>query len=137
MPLRPHPGQGTEEGVRANIAVAIEYLAQWRSGRDSVPIRGLMEDAATAEISRTQLWPWRRHGAQVALNDGDERVLTAEWLGALVQEEIVPILDRLGPNGVHRGHYAPAARLIHKAATAAILPDFITLPACSVLNALD
>ncbi|MGC9449428.1 malate synthase A [Cereibacter johrii] len=137
MLLQPHSGRVTEEGVRTNVSVAIEYLAHWLSGRGAVPIRGLMEDAATAEISRTQLWQWRHHGARVALTDGNERVLTAEWLGTLVQEEIVAILDRIGSSGFHRGHYAPAARLVLEAATAQVLPDFITQPAYAVLNALD
>ncbi|ULB12389.1 malate synthase A (plasmid) [Cereibacter azotoformans] len=137
MLLQPHSGRVTEAGLRTNVSVAIEYLAQWLSGRGAVPIRGLMEDAATAEISRTQLWQWRHHGVQVALPDGGERAVTAEWLGTLVQEEIEAILDRIGPNGFHRGHYAPAARLVLEAATAQVLPDFITLPAYSVLNALD
>lgn len=137
MLLKPHEGRITEAGVRTNISVAIEYLAQWLSGRGAVPIHNLMEDAATAEISRAQLWQWRRHGATVELADGDSTRLTAEWLGALIQEEIVVILGRLGPNGFHRGHYASAARIVQEAVTAETLPDFITAPAYDVLNALD
>lgn len=137
MLLKPHDGQVTEAGVRTNISVAIEYLGQWLSGRGAVPINNLMEDAATAEISRAQLWQWIRHGAAVELTDGGERRLTADWLGELVQAEIVTILDRLGPAGFHRGRYASAARIVQEAATAATLPDFITAPAYDVLNALD
>ena len=137
MLLKPHEGRITEAGVRTNISVAIEYLAQWLSGRGAVPINNLMEDAATAEISRTQLWQWRRHGVAVELTEGGERRLTNEWLGELVQAEIVSILDRLGPNGFHRGHYASAARIVQEAATAETLLDFITAPAYAVLNALD
>ncbi|MDF3854193.1 hypothetical protein ACDP63_01225 [Paracoccus sp. P2] len=62
---------------------------------------------------------------------------SAAWQGDLMQAEIVRILDRLGPNGLHRGHYAAAARILREAATAETLPDFITLPAYAVLNALD
>ncbi|MBL3570027.1 malate synthase A [Rhodovulum sulfidophilum] len=137
MLLVPHKGQITEAGVRANVSVAIEYLAQWLSGRGAVPIMNLMEDAATAEISRAQIWQWIRHGARVALTAGGDRKLDADWLGALVQQEIAAILDRLGPTGFHRGHYASAARLFQEAATADTLPDFITTPAYAVLNALD
>ena len=137
MLLKPHDGQVTEAGVRTNISVAIEYLGQWLSGRGAVPINNLMEDAATAEISRAQLWQWIRHGAAVELTDGGERRLTADWLGELVQAEIVTILDRLGPAGFHRGRYASAARIVQEAATAETLPDFITAPAYDVLNALD
>ncbi len=127
----------TEAGIRNNISVAIEYLAQWLQGRGAVPINRLMEDAATAEISRAQLWQWRRHNAPVVLADGKEGHLTDEWFGILVQDEIVRILDRLGPNGFHRGHYASAARIVQEAVMAEVLPDFITTPACQVLNALD
>ena len=137
MLLKPHQGRITEAGVRLNIQVAVEYLAQWLSGRGAVPIQNMMEDAATAEISRAQLWQWLRHGAPVVLENGEERRLTAEWLGELMQAEIVRILDRLGPNGFHRGHYASAARIVQEAATAETLPDFITVPAYDVLNALD
>ncbi|WP_126979532.1 malate synthase A [Frigidibacter oleivorans] len=137
MLLKPHEGRITEAGVRTNITVAIEYLAQWLSGRGAVPINNLMEDAATAEISRAQLWQWIRHGAAVELTEGGERRLTADWLGEMVQAEIVAILDRVGPNGFHRGRYASAARIVQEAATAAVLPDFITTAAYDVLNALD
>ena len=137
MLLKPHEGRITEAGVKTNISVAIEYRANWLSGRGAVPIHNLMEDAATAEISRAQLWQWRRHGATVELSDGDTTRLTAEWLGALIQQEIVAILTRLGPGGFHRGHYASAARIVHEAVTAEVLPDFITAPAYDVLNALD
>ena len=137
MLLKPHQGPITEAGVRTNISVAIEYLANWLSGRGAVPIYNMMEDAATAEISRAQLWQWLRHGATVTLDNGDERLFTADWLGELIQAEIVAILTRLGPNGFHRGHYASAARIVQEAVTAPALPDFITAPAYHVLNALD
>ncbi len=137
MLLKPHEGRVTEAGVRGNIAVAIEYLAQWLQGRGAVAINGLMEDAATAEIARMQLWQWLRHGAEVTLSDGDHTRLTAEWLGSLIQEEIVAILGRLGPTGFHRGHYASASRIVQEAVIATTPPDFITLPGYDVLNALD
>ncbi|MBD9526749.1 malate synthase A [Paracoccus sp. PAR01] len=137
MLLKPHQGKITETGVRLNVSVAIEYLAQWLQGRGAVPIHNMMEDAATAEISRAQLWQWIRHGALVATEFGDERRLTADWLGELVQAEIVSILERLGPDRFHRGRYPSAARIVLEAATAPTLPDFITTSAYDVLNALD
>lgn len=135
--LAPHAGQVTEAGVRGNIAIAIEYLAQWLQGRGAVPINNLMEDAATAEISRAQLWQWRRHATLIRTEDGGECRLTDGWLGGLIQDEIVRILDRLGPNGFHRGHYATAARIVQDSVLAEELPDFITTPAYTLLNALD
>lgn len=137
MLLKPHQGTITEAGLRTNVSVAIEYLANWLQGQGAVPIHNLMEDVATAEISRAQLWQWLRHGATVTLDNGEERLFSAEWLGELIQAEIVAILDRLGPNGFHRGHYASAARIVQEAVTAPTLPDFITTPAQDVLNALD
>ena len=137
MLLKPTEGTITEAGVRTNVSVAIEYLAQWLSGRGAVPIHNLMEDAATAEISRAQIWQWIRHSATVGLTAGGERTMSREWLAELVQEEIVSILDRIGPNAFHRGRYASAARIFQEAASAEVLPDFITLPAYDVLNALD
>ncbi|MFT3691411.1 malate synthase A [Paenirhodobacter sp.] len=95
MLLKPHQGQVTEAGVRLNIEVAIEYLANWLQGRGAVPIHNMMEDAATAEISRAQLWQWIRHGAEVETAEGPRR-LTADWVGALVQEEIGTILGAPG-----------------------------------------
>ncbi len=137
MLLRPHKGQITEAGLRGNISVAITYLAGWLSGKGAVPINNLMEDASTVEICRAQVWQWIRHRAEVQLAAGGQRRLDVDWLGELVQGEIVAILDRLGPNGFHRGHYASAARIFHEAVTAPQLPDFITVQAYALLNALD
>lgn len=137
MLLRPHKGQITEAGVKENLSVAIEYMAGWLSGRGAVPINNHMEDASTVEICRAQLWHWMRHRAEVTRADGSARRLDADWLGELVQAEIVAVLDRLGPNGFHRGHYASAARIVHEAITAPQLPDFITTQAYALLNALD
>lgn len=134
--LAPHQGQVTERGIRANIAVAVECLAHWLQGRGTVPVGDRLENAATAEIGRAQLWQWRRHGASVVLADGSEGRLTDAWFGQLMQEEIVALLDRLGPGAFHRGHYASAARIVQEAVAADTLPDFITTPAYRVLNAL-
>ena len=137
MLLRPHRGRVTEAGVTGNIATAIDYLAHWLSGKGSVAINDVLEDVATVEICRAQVWQWLRHRSTVHLTAGGERRLDAEWLGEMVQSEVVALLDRLGPNGFHRGHYASAARIFHDAVTETQLPDFITLPAYALLNALD
>lgn len=75
--------------------------------------------------------------SDIRLPDGSSRRMDAAWLGEMVQAEIAAILDRLGPAGFHRGHYASAARILQEAATAETMPDFITTPAYDVLNALD
>ncbi len=137
MLLHPHDGAVTEAGLRGNVSVAIEYLAQWLQGRGAVPIHNLMEDAATAEISRSQIWQWIRHRAEVRLDSGGMRVADADWLAELIQAEIGAILGRLGMPGFHRGRYASAARIFQEAVLADTPPEFITTPAYAVLNALD
>ncbi|MEF2278476.1 malate synthase A [Deinococcus sp. YIM 134068] len=113
--LTPPEGRVTEAGVRTNISVGIQYLAAWLQGRGAVPIHNLMEDAATAEISRAQLWQWLHQG--VPLDDG--RTLTPELLDALFEDE----LERLGPA------FAEAGGLFKNVATEKPLADFLTLPA--------
>ena len=112
--LTPPQEAVTEQGVRTNINVGIQYLAAWLRGSGAVPIHNLMEDAATAEISRAQLWQWRQHG--VKLDDG--RVLTHELFDELYEGEA----GQLGPD------FADAARLFKQTATQTPLMDFLTLP---------
>ena len=127
----------TEAGLRQNLSVGVAYLEAWLRGAGCVPLHHLMEDAATAEISRTQVWQWLRHRAEVTLDNGEKRALDADWMGMLLQVQIVRILDQLGPNAFHRGHYAAAARIFSEAVTAPQLPDFITVQAYPLLNALE
>jgi len=82
--LRPHQGEITEEGLRINCDVGIQYLEAWLNGNGCVPIYNLMEDAATAEISRSQVWQWLKHGAK--LSDG--RPVTADMVRAAVSKEL-------------------------------------------------
>ena len=77
-------GRVTEAGVRTNVTVALQYLASWLAGNGAAAINNLMEDAATAEISRSQLWQWRVHGTP--LEDG--RPMTAEIYAAIRDEEL-------------------------------------------------
>ncbi|WP_439815419.1 malate synthase A [Zavarzinia sp. CC-PAN008] len=135
--LAPHAGAVTERGLRTNISVAIEYIAAWLCGRGAVPIRNLMEDAATAEIARAQVWQWIHHKAEVQLEDGGTRVMDRAWFRSLLQEEILGIIDRIGVAGFHRGHYASAARIFEETAGAKDLPEFLTGPAYDLLCALD
>ncbi len=135
--LHPHRGQASEAGLRANVAIAIEYLANWLQGQGAVPVGDMVAHISSAEIARAQIWQWIRHGVDMRLPDGSSRRMDGPWLGELVQAEISAILDRLGPAGFHRGHYASAARILIDAATGDVLPDFLTTAACEVLNALD
>ena len=82
------PGQVTVEGVRSNVATSLAYSAAWLGGNGCIPPNWLMEDAATAEITRVQLWQWVKYG----LRTGDSgEVITAEWIDQLV-DEIAPTL---------------------------------------------
>lgn len=117
--LTPPDGTVTEAGVRVNMNVGIQYLAAWLRGSGAVPIHNLMEDAATAEISRAQLWQWRAQG--VTLDDG--RTLTPDLFDALYDEES----SKLGAD------FADAARLFRQTATQSPLMDFLTLPGYEAL----
>jgi malate synthase len=107
----------TEKGLRQNINVGILYLAAWLGGSGAVPLYNLMEDAATAEISRTQLWQWVHHGAK--LDDG--RVIDAALYGRIRDEELARIGDE--------PHVRTAARLFDELILAGELADFLTIPA--------
>ncbi|MDO4245228.1 MAG: malate synthase A [Deinococcus sp.] len=112
--LTPPEGAPTEAGVRMNINVGIQYLAAWLRGSGAVPIHNLMEDAATAEISRAQLWQWLKHG--VKLEDG--RTLDQELFDGLYADEV----QKLGAD------FADAADLFKQTATGDTLAEFLTLP---------
>ena len=123
-------GAITEAGVRTNINVGIRYLAAWLSGNGAAAIFNLMEDAATAEISRSQLWQWVKHGAVL----DDERVLTRELVQALTDEEITSIRDEIGEDAYQAGRWQEARQLFEQVALADEFEDFLTLPAYGVLE---
>jgi malate synthase len=114
--VEPPPGTRTEAGLRLNIRVGIRYLEAWLNSQGAVPIYNLMEDAATAEISRTQIWQWIHHGA--TLDDG--RVVTRPFVKQLIVEEATG----LSPDATH---------LFEQVATSEELLDFLTLPAYETL----
>ena len=118
-------GAITERGVRQNVNVGILYLEAWLRGNGCVPLYDLMEDAATAEISRTQLWQWIRHGAR--LDDG--RTITAELYRQIRDEEVAVICERIGEVAWQRGSVSHAAQLFDQLTLASELADFLTLPA--------
>jgi malate synthase len=116
--LKVHEGQITEQGLRLNVDVGIQYIESWLRGNGCVPIYNLMEDAATAEISRTQVWQWVRHGAK--LNDG--RQITPEMVRGIVAS----MLERPGWDG---GKFPQAAELFEQLALSDELKEFLTLEA--------
>ena len=123
--LRIPEGAITEVGVRQNINVGILYLEAWIRGIGCVPLYNLMEDAATAEISRTQLWQWIHHRAR--LDDG--RTITAELYQQIREEEVRAIRERVGEEVWSTGSIELAAALFDRLTLSPELADFLTLPA--------
>ncbi|MCC6072457.1 malate synthase A [Massilia sp. GCM10020059] len=113
----------TEAGLRYNINVGIHYLGSWLTGNGCVPIHNLMEDAATAEISRSQVWQWIRSPKGV-LEDG--RKVTAEMVRAMIPEELAKVKD-VAPNGSDPS-YARAAEIFEEMSTSESFAEFLTLP---------
>jgi len=129
--IAPAEGTITEAGVRGNIAVAIRYLAAWLGGQGCVPINNPMEDAATAEIARAQLWQWIRHDAG-RLDDGRDitLALVREWQREALEE----IRQQVGDEGFAAGGFEPAAALLDEVTADDGFVEFITLPAYSRLD---
>ena len=125
-------GEITEEGLRSNIRVGVQYIEAWLAGRGAVPLYNLMEDAATAEISRAQIWQWLRHGARLA----DGRTVDRTLVDRLLAEEVAGLREALGEARFEGGHFAQAVTLFSEVATADAFPDFLTLPAYAALNAI-
>jgi malate synthase len=117
-------GPITEKGLRTNINVGIQYLGAWLAGQGAVPIFNLMEDAATAEISRSQVWQWIRSPKGV-LDDG--RKVTVEMVQQMIPEEIARIKTILG-DMYSLGKYDEAAQLFAQITTSDEFIDFLTLP---------
>lgn len=118
-------GTITEAGLRNNISVGVQYIAAWLNGAGAVPIFNLMEDAATAEISRSQIWQWIRH--QAKLDDG--RVVTLELYKALLPEELTKIKQQGA--GLP---YDKAAELLTKLVSDSQFVEFLTLPGYVLLD---
>jgi malate synthase len=122
-------GVVTEEGVRHNIRVGIQYVEAWLRGSGCVPLYNLMEDAATAEISRAQLWQWLRHGVRLA----DGRVLDLALFNALLGEELERIHREIGRDALAGRVFPTATRLFTNMVAAPEFDDFLTLPAYDLL----
>jgi len=119
------PGRVTETGVRTNVAVALRYLEAWLGGRGAVAIFGLMEDAATAEISRSQTWQWIRNATR--LDDG--RTVTTALVRAVLAEETETLLAEAGDDSERRARITEAADLFTEVALGEAFPTFLTVPA--------
>jgi len=117
-------GTISEEGIRKNINVSILYLASWLSGQGAAAIHHLMEDAATAEISRSQLWQWLKN--KVTLENG--KVLTEEFYNRLATEEFEKIKNYVGVKNYENGKYKLAEQLLNNLVLNQNFIDFLTIP---------
>ncbi|HTN40763.1 MAG TPA: malate synthase A, partial [Asticcacaulis sp.] len=119
--LKMHDGSRTEDGLRENIRVGIQYIEAWLRGKGAVPLYNLMEDAATAEISRTQVWQWIRHRAR--LDNG--RTVTSAYVNTLIDEE----MKTFGG-----GRFDTAKRIFTDLISDAVCRDFLTVSAYGSLD---
>jgi len=122
-------GPITEQGLRTNVSVGVQYLGAWLNGIGCVPINNLMEDAATAEISRSQVWQWI-HSEQGVLDDG--RKVDAELFRTILAEELDKIHGQY-PEELH-GYFDRAAELFDDISTSDEFVDFLTLPAYQMID---
>ncbi len=123
--LRVPEGPITEQGVRWNIKVGVQYVEAWLRGNGCVPLYNLMEDAATAEISRTQIWQWLKHQSTLADGRPFTETLYDNWL----QQEMTAIRSEIGDDRFDKGEFARASQLFIQMSKADPFVDFLTLPA--------
>jgi malate synthase len=116
----------SEAGLRSNISVGIQYMGSWLAGNGCVPVFNLMEDAATAEISRSQIWQWVRSPKGVLV---DGRKVTKDLIKKLLPEELAKVKSLLGEREWLAGRYEEAALLFEELTTADDYVEFLTLPA--------
>jgi malate synthase len=121
------PGEITEQGLRSNVNVGIQYISSWLRGNGAAGIYGLMEDAATAEIARGQVWQWIRHDAELA----DGRRVTPELVRELEESELEKIREEIGDDDWFYSEGRPdlSRELFETVALAQDFPEFLTLPA--------
>jgi malate synthase len=117
------PGEITEEGLRNDVSVGFQYISFWLGGRGAAGINNLMEDAATAEISRSQIWQWIRHGK-----------FTREHVAEVLQEEMDKIHAEVGDETWEKGRPDDTRAIFESVALGEDFPDFLTLPAYEYLD---
>jgi malate synthase len=124
------PGRRTQAGLRSNVDVALRYLEAWLRGNGAVGIHNLMEDAATAEISRSQVWQWVHNGVRL---DGGQTV-TADLVRRVVEEELATIRGEVGEQAYASSRFEDARALFEQVSLADDFPDFLTLSASQLID---
>ncbi len=130
LDLRVPGGTITEAGLRNNVSVAIQYLESWLRGQGAAAIFNLMEDAATAEIARSQVWQWVHHAVRLA----EGPTVTPALVRRLEEEELAKIRDAIGAETYARGRFEQARALFEAVALADDFPEFLTLPAYDLID---
>ena len=125
------PGTRTEAGLRHNVRVGVQYIESWLRGVGCVPIYSLMEDAATAEISRAQVWQWIKH--QAPLDDGS--TVSPERFRTIVAEEMERVHAEIGEERFTHGKFKEARELFERLSLAPRFEEFLTLPAYELVTA--
>ncbi|MCX7324280.1 MAG: malate synthase A [Hyphomicrobiales bacterium] len=128
--LEPHTGTRTEAGFRENIRVGVQYMEAWLRGRGAVPIYNMMEDAATAEISRAQIWQFIKYGVEL---EGGRKV-TPAWFETVYAEEMDKVKAEIGDAAFSGGRFPEAAKLFKEMSLAPDFADFLTLPAYQMIK---
>ena len=128
--LKVHVGERSESGLRENISVGVQYIEAWLRGRGAVPLYNLMEDAATAEISRAQIWQWLQHRAK--LDDG--RTVTPELFQATLDDEMAKLRVSLGDAAYDGGRFPEAIDLFGKMSLSPTFEEFLTVPAYRLID---
>jgi malate synthase len=129
LDARSTPGSITLDGLRGDVSVGFQYLSFWLGGRGAAGIDNLMEDAATAEISRSQIWQWIRHGA--TLDDG--RAVTRELVREILDEEMERIRAQVGDEVWEKGRPVETREIFEQVALSDDFPEFLTVPAYELL----
>ena len=128
--LQAHQGARTEAGLREDIRVGVRYIEAWLRGRGAVPLYNLMEDAATAEISRAQIWQWLYQKAR--LDDG--RVVTPELFKTVYADELERLSGQLGAGALEGGRFPEAIKLFAEMSLSPTFEEFLTLPAYRLID---
>jgi malate synthase len=128
--LELHQGSRTEAGLRENIRVGVQYIEAWLRGRGAVPLYNLMEDAATAEISRTQVWQWLKHGAELETG----QIVTRQFVQILIDDEMAKLGVELGKDVISAPTFTNAIKLFTELSMADKCSDFLTIPAYEMID---
>jgi malate synthase len=130
LDIRVPGGTITEAGLRTNVSVGIQYIASWLRGTGAAAINNLMEDAATAEISRSQIWQWVHQG--VSLAEGPR--VTHQLVRDVEREELAKIKATVGADFFAKGRYEDAQKIFEQVALSDGFVDFLTIPAYEYID---